>query len=106
MQSLKALIDQPTATFVDVRESWEFEEEHFPGAIHIPLTSVPLHLSAFRDMPKPIVLYCQSGNRSGMALRMLLAAGIEEAVNGGGLYQLKHLSKKHSDDKANKVAVW
>jgi len=35
-------------------------------------------------MPKPIVLFCQSGNRSGMAAAILQAKGVTEVFNGGG----------------------
>ena len=39
-------------------------------------------------MPKPIIAYCRSGNKSGMAVSMLKQAGITDAVNGGGLEYL------------------
>lgn len=85
---LNDLLSKEQKTIIDVRETWEFEEDHYPGAVNIPLTLVPLRLSEIRDMPKPILLYCRSGNRSGMAASMLRNAGISEAYNVGGLHDL------------------
>lgn len=93
MKELKKLLNQENKTIIDVRETWEFEEKHFPGAINIPLTNIPLNLSQIRDMPKPILLYCVSGNRSGMAANMLKTAGIADAVNAGGLTDLETIGK-------------
>lgn len=87
------LLRKAPKTIIDVRETWEYEQDHYPGAVNIPLTLVPLRLSEIRDMPKPILLYCRSGNRSGMAASMLRNAGIAEAYNAGGLYDLQSLTK-------------
>ena len=83
---MKELIEK--GTVVDVRSPQEFSGEHFPGAINIPLDEVQLKVNDFKEMPKPIIAYCRSGNRSGMAVTMLKQAGITDAVNGGGLDDL------------------
>ena len=83
---MKELIEN--GTVVDVRSPQEFEGEHFPGAINIPLEQVQQKVNDFKEMPKPIITYCRSGNRSGMAVSMLKQAGITDAVNGGGLESL------------------
>ena len=83
---MKELIEK--GTVVDVRSPQEFEGEHFPGAINIPLEQVQQKVNDFKEMPKPIIAYCRSGNRSGMAVSMLKQAGITDAVNGGGLEYL------------------
>jgi phage shock protein E len=80
---MKELIEK--GTVVDVRSPQEFAGEHFPGAINIPLEQVQEKVIDFKEMPKPIIAYCRSGNRSGMAVSMLKQAGITDAVNGGGL---------------------
>jgi phage shock protein E len=96
MEHLIQLIKKEDTTIIDVREPWEYEDEHFPGAINIPLSYIPLKLSAMREMPKPILLYCRSGNRSGMAATMLKSAGISDAINVGGLDDIQILSKKYA----------
>jgi len=62
---LRPLWEAGEVILVDVREPSEYAGEHIPEAISLPL-------SRFRpeDLPtaKPVVLYCQSGNRSAQAL--------------------------------------
>jgi phage shock protein E len=83
---MKDLINK--GTVVDVRSPQEFAGEHFPNAINVPLEQVPQKVNEFKEMPKPIIAYCRSGNRSGMAVSMLKQAGITDAINGGGLDDL------------------
>lgn len=82
---MEELLANPSATVVDVRETGEFAGGHYKGAINIPLGIVPLRLDDFKAMNGPIVVYCRSGNRSGMAMNLLKQAGISEVYNGGGL---------------------
>ncbi len=88
---LKQLLQQQNTTIVDVREPYEFEELHLDGAVNIPLSVLPLKVEEFRQMSRPIVLYCRTGNRSGQAVKFLTASGIEEVYNGGGLEDLFQL---------------
>ena len=73
------------ATIVDVRTPGEFAGQHVPGAINIPLDEVTNRINEFKKLPKPVIAYCRSGNRSGMAVAILKQHGIAEAVNGGGV---------------------
>lgn len=82
-----------TATIVDVRTTEEFVENHFPNAINIPLDQVAKRINEFKEMPKPIIAYCRSGNKSGIAVSILKQNGIADAVNGGGLDGLKQNMK-------------
>ena len=81
-------------TIVDVRTQEEFTEGHFPNAINIPLDQVAQRINEFKEMPKPIIAYCRSGNRSGIAVAILKQNGIADAVNGGGLNELLQSSNK------------
>ena len=80
-------------TIVDVRSPMEFQGGHVAGSINIPLNEVPERVEEFAKMPKPILLCCASGNRSGQAAGFLRAKGIE-CENGGGWmevnYRLQH----------------
>jgi phage shock protein E len=78
-----------TATFVDVRSAGEYAAGHFPGAVNIPLEEVSQRITEFKKMTGPIIAYCRSGNRSGMAVAMLKLNGFTDAINGGGLENLK-----------------
>lgn len=84
---IKELINQESATIVDVRSHEEFMGGHVAGAINIPLHEVPEQVAKFKAMSKPLVLCCASGNRSGQATNFLNANGVE-CYNGGGWMQV------------------
>ncbi len=76
----------PVDVVVDVRSHIEFWLGHLPGAICVPVTSLPEGL-AKHDGVTPdsrIVVYCASGNRSASAATMLRTAGYRRVVDGGG----------------------
>src|SRR5436305_12519553 len=72
---------------VDVREQHEFEESHLPGAIHVPRGHLESRIEGRAgDKEQPIVLYCQSGQRSALAahtLEQLLGYKDVASMNGG-----------------------
>ena len=72
---------------VDVRTAADFAEGHLKGARNLPVQEVQRKM---RELPtdKPVILYCRSGNRSGMALQMLQAAGYTNVYNAGALHEL------------------
>jgi len=80
-----------TASILDVRTPEEYEEGHYPGAINIPLSELPQRVNEINEMKKPIVAYCRSGSRSGMAVSILKQNGLSEVYNAGGLYDLLQL---------------
>jgi rhodanese-related sulfurtransferase len=92
---LARLIAAGTApVIVDVREPVEFTGPlgHAPGAINIPLQSLPLRLAEleqFRTQRCHII--CLSGGRSAMAARWLTEQGFAEACNvTGGMKAWNH----------------
>ncbi len=91
MHTIKELVKNPSTVIVDVRSPWEFEMDHVPGARNIPLEEVPGKLEEFRSLKTPVVLYCRSGNRSGMAVSILKQNGVAEVYNGGGLDDIQFL---------------
>lgn len=72
------------ATIVDVREPFEYQMGKVDGSINIPLGEVPGRIDEFKNMKKPLVLCCASGNRSGQATNFLAQNGVEQVYNGGG----------------------
>jgi len=85
---MEDLLKNPSTTVVDVRETGEFASGHYEGAINIPLGIITAKLDEFRAMSGPVVVYCRSGNRSGMAMSLLKHAGLSEVYNGGGLHDM------------------
>ncbi len=79
------------ASVVDVRQPEEFAEGHYPGAVNIPLGEIAQRMEEFKNMQTPIIAYCKSGGRSGMAASMLQQAGISEVHNAGGLSDILNL---------------
>jgi len=92
MNNLIQLIKEKKATIIDVRSQMEFDQEHFPGALHIPLETIQEQASKIGQMPKPIVVYCRSGNRSGMAASILGQNGVNEVYNGGGIHDMLQIA--------------
>lgn len=88
---LKDLINHPEATLIDVRESWELGSGRVEGALNIPLGQVFARVEELRELSKPVVLFCVSGNRSGMAMEFLKAQGVKEVYNGGSWQQVAAL---------------
>ncbi len=71
-------------TLIDVREPHEFRAGHVPGAVNIPLATLPSRLGAFRP-EQTIYVICHSGSRSATAVAHMKRAGFEHAysVTGG-----------------------
>jgi len=93
---LQKIINQEKVSIVDVRTPLETMLGMATGATNIPLGKIEKRIEEFRQMDKPIVLYCRSGNRSGQALNYLKAQGVEEVYNGGSLSEMKALLKSKS----------
>ncbi len=76
------------AMIVDVRTTEEFNDEHYPKALNIPVDEVSDRLTEFGDKSKPVVVYCATGSRSAYAARVLRSAGYSDVINAGGLYDM------------------
>ena len=67
---------------IDVREPDEYTRGHVPGALSVPLATVPDQIDLFRGEGTTYVI-CQAGGRSRRACEFVDAHGIE-AVNVEG----------------------
>jgi rhodanese-related sulfurtransferase len=66
------LINRENALVLDVREDHEYALMHIPNSRHIPLSTLEARLNEltkFKD--RPVIVSCQSGNRSGKAIQIL-----------------------------------
>lgn len=66
------------ASIVDVRETWEYERGHIPGAVNIPMGEVVARQDEIED---PVVLVCATGNRSGRVAEFLVKQGRSHVAN-------------------------
>lgn len=94
--ALLSLAAQAKDVIVDVRTPQEFAAGHIDGAINIEHGSIAQGLAkAGVGKDDKVMLYCQSGRRSGMALDTLKGLGFSKAENVGGIEQArKTLAKK------------
>ena len=90
-KSIADYVRSGEGSLLDVRTMVEFQSAHLPRAIHIPLDEVPAKMKEIAALPRPIILYCHSGHRSGIATDYLQQNGVEQVFNGGGIFQLMQL---------------
>lgn len=82
VESVQKLIDEGYEV-VDVREDWEFNKGHVPGARHVVLNSILANPRAFKFNDRTIFV-CQVGERSAVASEMAVALGVKDVVNFRG----------------------
>lgn len=71
---------------IDVREMSEIQAGTIPGAIPMPLATVPLRLSEFEPQEE-VVLICRSGARSAQACMFMQQQGFQNVYNlRGGMF--------------------
>jgi rhodanese-related sulfurtransferase len=83
VDDVKAAIDAG-AYVIDVREASEFEQGHIPGAVNIPIRTLAQNLDQV-PTDQPVLVYCASGHRAGMATAALRELGYDnvKAFSGG-----------------------
>lgn len=87
----KMMLNQ-NATLLDVRTAEEFRSGHVKGAVHVPYEEVGQRIGAIApNKSAPILLYCLSGGRSGVAKSTLRRMGYLEAHNLGSLARAKRI---------------
>jgi len=55
---VQRLFREEHAQLVDVLPADEFEDEHLPGAINIPLKTLDAESTASLDPQRPVIVYC------------------------------------------------
>jgi phage shock protein E len=75
---------------VDTRTLEEFNAGHVNGAQLIPYDQIRQGIkSVAADKQTPVILYCRSGRRAGIAEKVLSDMGYENVINVGGLSEIK-----------------
>ncbi|MEI7996144.1 MAG: rhodanese-like domain-containing protein [Methylococcaceae bacterium] len=73
------------AVIVDVRDDSEWNEQHIPGAIHIPLAQLNGRISELKQYKDtPVITQCKAGGRSAKALEVLKSVGFTKVYNMDG----------------------
>jgi adenylyltransferase/sulfurtransferase len=68
---------------IDVREPYEWEIGHIPGARLVPLNRIPEEIPRL-DKRRETILYCKVGGRSAYAAQQLADAGVTDVRNLAG----------------------
>lgn len=82
----EALHGEQPPLLLDVREPYEWRQVRIPGAHHVPMNSIPHHLS---ELPReqPIVVFCAHGSRSFGVAYYLREQGFDAYNMTGGVTQ-------------------
>lgn len=71
------------AIIIDVRTAAEYDRGHIPDAFNIPVDRIHVSMQRIKAANMPVVVCCNSGERSSKALQLLKSKGIKEVYNGG-----------------------
>ena len=79
-----ATLQRADSLLIDVRSSEEFSAGALPGAIRIGHDEIAAQIASIApDKDSPLVLYCRSGRRSGLAKQSLENLGYRQVINAG-----------------------
>ncbi len=80
------LVNTKDALLLDVRETREYEGGRLPNALHVPLSQIESRGAELgKHVERPVIAYCEHGNRSRMAGGALAKVGFKDIyhLNGG-----------------------
>lgn len=90
-QELLDLAKAENTVVIDVRKVDEFAAGHIKDAINIPLEDLGAKMSELEALKdKDIVLYCNSGKRSGKFAEALIEKGFEKVYNAEGVKEFSY----------------
>ncbi|OON40713.1 hypothetical protein BTJ39_06415 [Izhakiella australiensis] len=97
---VNAMLDDPDAVFVDMRNHYEYEVGHFDNALEVPADTFRDQLPMAVDMlqqqkDKKIVMYCTGGIRCEKASAWMLHNGFENVYHvEGGIIEYARRAKE------------
>ena len=88
----QALMDSESGYIIlDVREQYEYDEGHIPGAVLIPYGEIADRAEKeLPDKDQLILVYCRSGRRSKIAAEELVKLGYTNVKEFGGIIDWKY----------------
>jgi len=76
------------AVWIDLRSPGEYEKDHFPSSVNLPIESLRYQLSSLAP-ERHYVLYSNSGGRSAVAAYLMIDQGFDVSLLKGGLQRLR-----------------
>lgn len=92
-EEMKKIISEKQVIILDIRTLEEFKEGHINKAVNIDFYSKDFESNLDKlDKSKVYIIYCRSGNRSGMALKIMEKLKFTEVYNVlGGIGSIKQI---------------
>ena len=87
-QDVKTMVDAgDDFVFLDVRTPEEYAEAHIDSAENLPVDSINADTASefIPSTDTPVVVYCRSGHRAGIAVDTLNSLGYTNVKNMGGI---------------------
>ena len=86
-EEAKQMMDTLEVIVLDVREQYEFDAGHIPGAALLPVGTITKDTAAavIDDLDTIVLVYCRSGNRSKTASQALADMGYTNIYEFGGI---------------------
>lgn len=84
MDPLTAYSRLGAATFLDVREGYEWDGGHIEGSLHIPISQI-LFRTEELEKDREVIVVCQVGQRSALVTDFLYKNGYDAHNLDGGL---------------------
>jgi|SRR6186713_375938 len=85
---------QEGAVIIDLRTAYEFDQGHIPRSLNIPVDRIRANLGRIRDLNRPIILCCATGDHCREAANVLRESGISRVHNGGSWQSLLRIRNK------------
>jgi rhodanese-related sulfurtransferase len=83
-QQATSMINREDALPVDVRDPGEFGAGHILGARNLPVARIQSAATELKRKDRPLIVYCQGGERAPKASAALRAQGYTRVVNLSG----------------------
>jgi rhodanese-related sulfurtransferase len=83
LDAFKQAMDATDVYVIDVREVSDYEAGHIEGAVNIPIRTLVDDLSLI-PTDQPVIIYCASGLRAGMATSVLRTMGYDNVRSYAG----------------------
>ena len=81
------------AVIIDVRTEAEYRGGHLPTAINIPHNQIEDTIARYvKDKEHVVLVHCQSGMRSALAKKRLMALGYTKVYNLGSYSRAMHIA--------------
>ncbi len=89
-EELLKLIEQESIVLIDVRETYEFDDERIPSSVNVPLSTFVSEDVARIAKGKEVVFQCRLGHRSGIAATEFSNGEQSQKHLEGGINAWKH----------------